>query len=109
MRKKRPAKPRVEYGCTCNASAIGPIPPHGGCKAHPRAAAKAKADREATLLEKGQSIAILANAITSEREFIALMQQVKPELREDVYNQISPHVGYAGVRPFALIPFDLDS
>lgn len=66
-------------------------------------------DRAATELENLQAIAVLAAAVTNEREFIAIMQVVKPTLREQVYDAIKPHLGYAGVRPFELISFDLDA
>jgi hypothetical protein len=59
--------------------------------------------------EAALAIATLAACITSEREFIAVMQDVKPSMREAVYTEIKPHLGYAGVRPFELIPFDLDA
>lgn len=69
----------------------------------------AKQDRGATVLESQQAIAVLAAAISTEAEFITLMRQVQPTLREQVYDAIKPHLGYGGVRPFALIPFDLDA
>lgn len=69
----------------------------------------AQQDRAATELENLQAIAVLAAAITTEAEFITVMRQVAPKLRAEVYEAIKPHLGYAGVRPFALIPFDLDA
>lgn len=66
-------------------------------------------DRATTPLEDAQAVAVLAASITNEREFIVIMQQVKPALREQVYDAIAPHLGYAGVRPFDQISFDLDA
>jgi hypothetical protein len=78
-------------------------------KPEKRAKPHSAADGAASEAEAQVAIRMMATAITSEGEFMRVIGDARPELREAVYEMIKPHVGYAGVRPFAAMSFPQDA
>lgn len=64
-------------------------------------------DREMTQQEAADAIGLLAATITDDFTFIAVLRDADPNLRQQVYDEILPHLhpGYCP-RPFALMSFD---
>lgn len=65
-------------------------------------------DREMSQNEAADAIRMLAAEITCDSDFIRVLRDADPVLREQVYNEIRAHVGYPDPRPFALMCFDAD-
>lgn len=59
--------------------------------------------------EAMDAIVMMAATITCDREFIQILSQTKPELRESVYALIKPHVNYPDPRRYDLMSFEADA
>lgn len=66
-------------------------------------------DREMSDVEAVDAIRMLACNIHNDFEFIRVLKDADPQLREQVYEQIKPFVGYDCPRPFALMSFEADA
>lgn len=69
---------------------------------------KVATDTEASDAEARQAIIMLAATIKCDRDFILLLVDSDPALRQQVYEMIAPHVSYSP-RPFALMSFEADA
>lgn len=63
-------------------------------------------DREMTKAEAADALRMLACNITCDADFIRVLRDADPGLREQVYEEILPFVGYDSPRPYSLMSFD---
>lgn len=62
-------------------------------------------DQEMSQEQAADALRMLACTITDDYTFIKVLKDADPALREQVYDQIAPHVAYVP-RPFALMSFE---
>ena len=55
----------------------------------------AATDAEMSEADALEAVKIMAAVITSDREFIAVLRDADPKLREEVYKQLKPFVAYS--------------
>jgi hypothetical protein len=65
-------------------------------------------DGEMSQAEAADALRMLAATIKNDHDFIRVLRDADPALREQVYNEIAPFVSYMP-RPFRLMSFDADA
>lgn len=66
-------------------------------------------DRAMSQGEAADAMAMLAATIKNDYDFIRVLREADPALREQVYKEIAPFVGYDDPRPYHLMSFDVDA